>query len=330
MRNPSRNHHFVAQVEQRLNSINPNISKKNQKIYSFEIIDRENYCLDLISESGEKIEDNLSFDDLFSFKILNERQRLNLEQNFARYERDIGELTKSLLKKIEENNNDIKKEILEIFALKLLNSFRNPYCIKKTLNTIGELIKYSPTNAELKELYEKIDTFNHPDWDELSITFDVSIENYRKWLKSLFMVLVPKNNHGSNILELIIKVWFEKSDSFINVYISQCSGISGAYTLVSDRGYTLVTDSEEHTAYEFNLSSTAYISYVFTNIKSYASELMNTEKIKQILTLNEKTPPKVKIHVIKDNPNALSRYNKNVIDQSFNKVFCKSKVIYGI
>lgn len=327
MQNVTRNHHFVAQVEQRLNSINSNVAKENQRIYSFNITDRESYKLDLICDNGEKIKGSLSFDDLFSFEILNEKQRLNLEEHFGQYERDVGKLTKSLLEKVKENNNDIKDEISGIFALKLLNSFRNPYCIEKTLNTIGQLTEYSPTNVELKKLYKKIDTFHHPDWDDLTASFDVSIDNYKKWMKSLFMLLVPETDQGSNLLELIIKGWFEKNDSFLTVFINECSGIANGYPLLSDRGYTLAIESDECTAYEFNLSSSAFIVYVFTDIKAYAGNAMDAN---QIISLNETYPPNVKVSVIRDVPEALSRYNKNVIDQSFNTVFCKGKVVYGL
>jgi hypothetical protein len=136
MLNITRNHHFLAQVEQRLNAIDSTIPKKKQRIHSFQIKDRESYALELTSDNGVKIENNLSFNDLFSFDILNEGQRMNLEQAFGRYEQDVGKLTESLLNKVKSNNTDIKKEILEIFTLKLLNTFRNPYCIEKTLNLI--------------------------------------------------------------------------------------------------------------------------------------------------------------------------------------------------
>jgi hypothetical protein len=330
MQNVTRNHHFVAQVEQRLNSINSGISKKNQRIYSFNILDRENYKLEPTSENGVKIEDNLSFDDLFSFEILNEKQRYNFEQSFGRYEQKVGELTKSLLEKVKAINNDIKEEVLEIFALKLLNTFRNPYCIEKTLNTIGSLTQYSPSNVELKILYKKIDMFEHPQLEDIVASFHVTVESYKKWMKSLFMILVPKVDQESNLLELTVKRLFENNKSFINVFINEFSGIPDAHPLISDRGFTMATDSEDHTAYEFNLSSTAFITYVFTDIKAYAKNTLGAERIQAITSLNEKFPPEVKVRVMTNDPNALSRYNKNVIYQSFSTVFCKSKVVYGL
>lgn len=330
MKNFAKNHHFVAQVEQRLNCIDPTISKKNQRIHSFDILDREVYKIALLSENGEKIEQNLSFDDLFTFEILNEKQRINLEQAFGAYETNVGALTESLLRKIKASDDDINKEVIEIFVLKLLNTFRNPNCIEKTLNTIGILSEYSPTNAELKELYEKIDKFNHPQWNDIALKFDVSIEKYKKWMKSLFMVLVPKVGQESNLLELTVKEFFENKESIINVYIHDYSGIPYAHPLLSDRGFTLLTDEQEHTAYEFNLSSSAFISYIFTDIKSFACKTMNPEQIQGVISLNEKSPSEVNVHLIQADLEILSRYNKNVVYQSRNTVFCKSKAVYGL
>jgi len=121
MQNQTCNHHFVAQVEQRLNAIDSTISKKNQRIYSFKINNHESYEIELTSDNGIKINNNLSFKDLFSFDILNDGQRTNLEQAFGKYEQDVGRLTKSLLSKVKLNTSDIKEEILKIFDLKLLS-----------------------------------------------------------------------------------------------------------------------------------------------------------------------------------------------------------------
>ena len=38
---PTVRQHFVSQVEQRLNAINPSAEDRNQRIYRFRLIDRE-------------------------------------------------------------------------------------------------------------------------------------------------------------------------------------------------------------------------------------------------------------------------------------------------
>ncbi|MGV1718419.1 hypothetical protein ACT4MC_07330 [Vibrio furnissii] len=332
MKNVTRNHHFVAQVEQRLNSINPNVSKKNQRIYSFQIKDRETYKLNLSSENGDKIESNLSFDDLFSFDILNEKQRINLEKCFGVYEINVGKLTESLLKKAKDNSDDIKEEILGIFVLKLLNSFRNPYCIKKTLNKIGLLSNYYPANAELNELYQKIDDFNHPHAEDISSKFGVSIEDYKKWMKSLFMLLVPSIDNDMNAIEVLTKSFFEDTKSLIDINISTYSGEHiDKNVLLSDRGFTVLSNENVHTTYEFNLTSNAFITYCFTDIEAMAREYSaDSLLIESYLRTQENKTSIINVRYTNNDLDLLSRYNKNLIVQSFNTVYCKSKQVYGL
>ena len=99
--NKKRNHHFVSQAEQRLNAINPTVSKNSQRIYAFSITERENYKIELESTNGVKIKKTLSFDDLFTIDILDDGLRANLEDFFENYEQCVSKLTNSLLLKLK-------------------------------------------------------------------------------------------------------------------------------------------------------------------------------------------------------------------------------------
>ncbi|GAB58957.1 hypothetical protein [Rheinheimera nanhaiensis] len=331
MINEKRNHHFVSQAEQRLNAIDSSVSKKNQRIYAFSITDRENYQISLETPTGTKIKETLSFDDLFTIDILDDRLRVNLEDFFSSYEQDVSILTQSLLLKLKSGNQDLKTEILNIFAMKLINSFRNPFCIEKTLNTIGNLANYSPSDEKLKDIYKKIDSGNQASIKEFANNFSVTEEQYRKWMKSLFMLLVPKDTQGINLVDMMIKEFFENTDQFINVYVHIYSGVEeGKHSLLSDRGFTLLTDLEAHLAYEFNLTCNAFISYIFTDIKKAGVNQLGEDVMKSILRMQSKKPSELKIHFCENNLEILSRYNKNVVYQSYENVYCKSKVVYGL
>lgn len=69
MKNLTRNQHFISQAEQRRNCIDESRPKDMQRIYKFEIADRENSIVRLTNPQGVKIKRNLSFDDLFSFDL---------------------------------------------------------------------------------------------------------------------------------------------------------------------------------------------------------------------------------------------------------------------
>tara|TARA_B100000745_G_C20075921_1_gene367452 strand:- start:54 stop:458 length:405 start_codon:yes stop_codon:yes gene_type:complete len=124
----TKNQHFVPQVEQRLNAINPSAKEENQKIYSFSLEDRESYAINLDSEKGFKISNTLSLNDIFSFDVLEkEPARYNFEKLFHQYEASIKINIESLISKLPYVGADITSEILNIFISKFLNFVRNPY-----------------------------------------------------------------------------------------------------------------------------------------------------------------------------------------------------------
>ncbi|WP_186299578.1 hypothetical protein [Shewanella algae] len=153
----TKNQHFVPQVEQRLNAINPLAKEENQKIYSFSLEDRESYAINLDSEKGFKISNTLSLNDVFSFDVLEkEAARYNFEKLFHQYEASIKTNTESLIYKLPNAGADIKSEILNIFISKLLNFIRNPYSIKKVLNTFPQLREVHPTDPIHYKNFERV------------------------------------------------------------------------------------------------------------------------------------------------------------------------------
>ena len=73
--NKTRNQHYISQVEQKLNCINSSIAKEKRRIYQFKALDRESLEYKLSNEIGVKIENNLSFNDLYSLEIFDDATR---------------------------------------------------------------------------------------------------------------------------------------------------------------------------------------------------------------------------------------------------------------
>jgi hypothetical protein len=70
----------------------------------------------------------LSMLDLFSFDVSGGgRIRMNLETLFHKYEANVEIFTKSLLEKLALGSADIKTELIDLLAAKLLNFVRNPF-----------------------------------------------------------------------------------------------------------------------------------------------------------------------------------------------------------
>lgn len=333
MQSSSTNHHYVSQVEQRLNAIDPSRHKKSQRIHSFSITNREEYEVELDSLTGVKIKNNLSFDDLYSFDGFDLEEKYSLEGLYGNYEREIGQLSESLVQKVSVNDSNIREELIRIFVLKVLNSFRNPYCIKKTLNTIGDLSSFFPADETLKSIYEKIENGVDPTRPGIAASFSVSEVEYVRWIKALFNLLAVKDSNGMNVMESMLFSMFETPNNIVNIFVNTYNGeCEDKYVALSDRGFTILTDRDEHTTYEFNLSSNSFITYIFTDVRESASSILGEDerKIERIIELNGNNKKHVRVHFIQNNLEILDRYNRNVVYQSHSKVFCKGSAIYDL
>ena len=87
--NETENQHYIAQVEQKLNSINPNAKKDKRRIYKFKVKNKNNSVVKITRENGVKIEDNLSYDDLYTFNFLEGKVRESFENFFQKYENNL-------------------------------------------------------------------------------------------------------------------------------------------------------------------------------------------------------------------------------------------------
>jgi hypothetical protein len=318
--NNTANQHYVSQVEQRLNSLNPNADQLNQRIFSFTVADRETFTLFLDSPRGRSISKNLVLRDLFSFDVIRHNtSRFNFEAFFQKYEADIESNTVALLRKLEQGSGDLKKEILEIFLAKFMNFLRNPYSLRKVLNTIGNVLRFHPTEAELLAQYNAVLAGRKPHQAHLCAQLDISTEQYQMWLSALFMMLVRPAASEVNLMESIVKRIFERPSGFPMVCVYRYRGEhADKRCLLSDRGYATPLPQESHLSFSFNLSSTAYIVYMFASIEEpYASPNVTEQKNVRVVPF------------INDLP-ALARYNQNVVYQCHHAVYSSSRLVYGV
>ncbi|MBP1682055.1 MAG: hypothetical protein H6Q35_2394 [Proteobacteria bacterium] len=317
------NQHFVPQIEQRLNAINPSDNKKKQKIYSFSLIDRESYSIHLDSEEGSKIVKTLSLNDIFSFDVLDrEPTRYNFEKLFYQYEANIKSNTESLISKLSCPSADIKSEILNIFLSKFLNFVRNPYSIKKVLKTFASLKNKYPTNPLHHKNFERVLNGRKPHQSYLCKQLNISEEEYRDWLAMIFLSLSSFKENQPNFLEQMIKGYYEDPEIYIGVMIYTYDDKT---CLLSDRGYSFPFPENEHQAWDFNLYSHGFIRYAFID------EALTSKRTPQNIVEKYKAAPKsIKLHHIINDLSALEQYNKHVVSQCHQKVFNSSSECYGI
>lgn len=317
----TRNQHFLPQGEQRLNAINPAASEANQRIYTFNLEDRESYSICMQSQKGFKINKTLSLNDLFSFDVIEkEAERYNFEKLFHQYESDIKTHTHSLIRKLPNRNSDIKSEVLNIFTSKFLNFIRNPYSIKKVLNTFPQLLNHHPTNQDHYKNFERVINGRKPQQKYLCDQLGISERDYTDWLTVIFMLLSRLKDDEPNFMEQVVKGLYENPGSFI-IY-----SYDNKSCLLSDQGYSIPLPEKDHMAFDFNLCSNAFIRYIFGDVHKLAPE--NTPQ--KIINFYKSMPRSVNVHNIVNDLNALEQYNKHVVYQCFNTVYNSSVDCYGL
>lgn len=323
--NNTRNQHFISQTELRLNAINPNAKKGNQKIYSFEVTDRESYSSRLNPIKGRKINTVLSFDDLFSFDVLGKNERLNFEKYFARYESKTQHFSENLLSKLSSNHSDIHDEIINLYVVKFLNFIRNPYSVEKILNSFPMLKDLRPVSEPYKSRFEKILAGNKPHKKHLCSHFEITDQQYTYWLSTLFMLLSEFQTGEPNFIEEVIRGNFEDINNVTNVTIYTYDNHA---CVISDKGYTdpISNSSRRVMAFDFNISANSFIRYVFADLELVTP----TNMPKKAIDLYKARKKQVNVYHRKNDMEALKTYNQRSLYQCHKMIYSSSTENYGL
>lgn len=323
----TKNQHYISVSEQKLNSSNPvNNDREKIKIYSFDLIDREEHKISLSDQSEIKAINNLSYLDLYTFELLDDGQRLCFEKLFKRLEDVVGQCTNTIL----DNNTFTVGDFLNVFKSKLMNMIRNPFCIEFTLNNFGKLGESYPTNHELKYYYEKIERYVIP--QRILSQFNVSEAKYKNWLRTIFLMITPINDN-----KYILDDWAE---SFFNLdkyyHIINLCKFTNEVCLLSDRSYvnlsSLFKDSDG-LSFGFNLRRDAfiYISFLPNDLEKIAKDLLGPQAKNIVKFLKDKNIERIQSNLVVqssvDNYDLLKNYNRHVIYQCAHNVYAAKENI---
>ena len=265
--NETQNQHFVSQAEQRLNAINPNAKQINQSIYAFRIVDRYSYKIGLMNNNGIKIRNNLSFQDVFSFDIVNRVHRHNFEAIFQCYEENISLYTCRFINKLQQDDSNVKEEFVNIFTLKLLNTLRNPYSIERSLRIFPDILKNShPTDPHLYREYEHAVYGNRPHQERICQHFGITLDQYSEWLRCLFLLLNYVNDQNLTAFEDIVVSLFNDPNLHIGIRIFT---YDQGTCLLPDIGFVDFGDDPGAMVMAFNLYSRAFVKYAFLNMDTF-------------------------------------------------------------
>ena len=331
--NETQNQHFVSQAEQRLNAINSNAKQINQRIYAFSIVDRDSSEIHLLNQKGRKINSNLSFQDLFSFDILNRTHRRNFEEIFQRYEENITLYTCRFTTKIKQEDSNVREELVNIFALKLLNTLRNPYSIARSLRIFPDILKNShPTDPHLYREYEHAVYGNRPHQQTLCRHFGITLDQYNEWIRCLFILLNYVNDKNLTAFEEIIVSLFNDPNLHIGIRLFTYNQET---CLLPDIGFVDFGDDPGTMAMAFNLYSRAFVQYVFLNRDTFLEKhearvgpipQRHREAFEQWKS-QQKT---VSIYPELNNLDLLRAYNAGAVLQCHSHVYGSAKKYCGI
>lgn len=310
----TKNQHFVSQVEQRLNALNPGARPENQRIYEFEIIDRDQHQVRLVNPNGRLISNALSTFDLFSFDIADNGLRANLERVFGTYEAKIGDLTTKLLQAHAARSNAVNPELFDLFVSKMVNFIRNPFSVAKVINTFGVMGQHHPTDPRIYAQYERILTGRRPQQAHLCAKLGITDEQYGAWLRILFMLLTPLADGHATMLEQALGAMYEDREHALLIHLHT---YSTERCLLSDRGWTVPIPEGENLAFDFNLSAQAFIRYAFLDYNSVLSRPMPP-----MIQVGLARGPKVAhLSYFQDDLVSLDVFHRRIIEQSFERVF---------
>ena len=128
-----------------------------------------------------------------------------------------------------------------------------------------------------------------------------------------------------NILEQMVKSMYEEDSHVINVFVFYYDEeLKKRSVLLSDRGFSMPTPNDEVLAYNFNLSSKAFITYAFSNVDERAPEGTS----QQIIDAYKHTRNNVSVRMDKNNLDALCRrYEINNSNRQLHGALLDSEIL---
>lgn len=323
----ARNHHFISQAEQRLNAIDKKVKNKNQRIYSFDILHKEDPKLKASSPKSVRIEENFCRTDLFTLNVLESGGQHNLEDAFFKYENASSLLVQSLLQKLDSSAPEtLGSELVRLYQLKLINTLRNPYTIRRTLAMFRELRGAVPADEALRAHFKSLDGAYRPQVEKICAEFKISEEEYIDWLKVLYLLILQPVKGKLNLVEDLMWGLFNNSNAIKSFSVYRYSDY------VKDRGILLcyqIIDlryGEGTQVQMFNLDSSSFV--LVTNIDIRTQNLIGiSSKLKEHDFRQNNV---VHVDYVMDDMSMLRTFNEHCVWLAHLNVFCAFDKPFGI
>lgn len=328
MENLTKNQHFISQSEQRSNCIDESRPKDKQRIYKFEIADRENSVVRLTNTEGVKIKKNLSFDDLFSLDVKSSFLRKNLEDFFQKFEADLAPAADLLISESKVNSGgDVLKGAAErVFKAKFMGWIRNPYSIARTIDMYKGLVGAYPTDPLLLADFSDIRTGTKPHLAGVCAEFWVTSDQYFQWLEILFLALMTPPGGTKSILESSAEKIIESKGHMGHVIVATFDDVAGCRVAIPDTGYLQGTQDPTHNMFLFNLNRSAFASFNVVDLSKQTLVEVSPHMREQVEAFNIKFSAQ---HHHND-MRLLERFNVLAAYQAHSHIFCADPNVFGI
>lgn len=250
-----KNHHFISQAEQRLNTCTPFAASKNQKIYKAKITqNNEGFSLQPQAQAKVSIKNNLAQHNLYTLGVINKEEQFNFEKIFQRYENTFINDANMLINMVKNDEIPPNDLIIRLYTFKVLSFIRNPNNIKQVLTLWKPHIIHN-INDELYllALYQ-IHTGNKPQIKQLCQEFYVSEQEYKDWLTILLMLSLNTKSKNSKIQD-IISTYFDTNEIYSHACIYY---LDEPAVLLPDTNFITIESNNGH-GHLMNITSHCYI-----------------------------------------------------------------------
>ncbi|CAD5202125.1 hypothetical protein, partial [Pseudomonas sp. FEN] len=293
-KNTTHNQHFVSQAEQRLNSFSSNPSK-GAGIYCFDILDKEDPTVG--PRRKKSIDKNLAFQDLFTFARIGDKERLNFESMFRKYEDGYPAQISSLLDWVSEARKTARKEsgsidletieglefssllrhVKYIYTYKTMNWLRNPHKIREVTKHFASYVDHCIYSPEALRLYVALASKDGAEEKHICKIYGVSPKEYREWIRLLLLFLYSDEQMKPCVEGFVEEFFLAKEFTnmvLIHIFDDRCA-------LLTDTGVVKSSHSDGMIAY-MNVTKGCVISLQHTLVEGkYLDETMKQLNLPQ-------------------------------------------------
>lgn len=329
MRTSAKRHHFVAQFEQRESNLATGCSARQATILEYPIVDRDKY--ELGDPVPRKVRKNLATKHLYRIGSVDgtDREYYALEPMFQRYETEGSAAQKRFLAAVEELATPSWPDVRSILRLQFLNVFRNPYCIQRTLNTIGSIGGVFPNTEDGKRFASMIDRLSEEHVDHVCAEFQVTEMEYRTWLRALYSALfdrrvfpdymVVEDRH--NVFDETVDTVLLRKNHILGFQANVAKDPALGGFLLSDRGPIINQTPDGAIAMRARITSNVSL-LTFSAPLDFLVETERTHpEAHERYHRNRTGHGSVEI----DQPGWVGRFNRLCVDYSFRHVYCSDR-----